>query len=88
MVGESSSKYQKPENFDCVGYKSNLTNLRFRTDYGDPELTKFLQLATEGYLKKNWTTSECGYACSDHASWDSFGFVSLIKLLIVTENFN
>ena len=43
-------------------------------DYVDPDLTAFLGKLVETYVGVPWSTTECGYACSDHASWTKNGY--------------
>ena len=31
-------------------------------------------VTTRRYCDYGWEEGECGYGCSDHASWDEFGF--------------
>jgi leucyl aminopeptidase len=41
----------------------------------DTALTNFLSDLVEVYLPElQWSTTACGYGCSDHASWDSRGY--------------
>jgi len=64
-------------NLDCVGYFVGTTGIRIRADYGSMALTEFLGRVVKGYLNEDynfWTTSQCGYACSDHASWNRTGY--------------
>ena len=42
-------------------------------DFTDPDLTAFLGELIDAYLDVPWTTTSCGYACSDHASWTEQG---------------
>ncbi|KAJ7283815.1 peptidase [Mycena rebaudengoi] len=46
------------------------------TDYVDPALTEFNKQLVEVYLDIPWVETECGYACSDHASWRKAGYPS------------
>ncbi|KAK1141908.1 Leucine aminopeptidase 1 [Aspergillus melleus] len=46
------------------------------TDYVDAGLTKFLKTIIETYTTISWVESKCGYACSDHASADRYGYPS------------
>jgi len=44
------------------------------TDYTDPALNQLSRLLIDEYVGVPWKESECGYACSDHASWTKRGF--------------
>lgn len=49
----------------------------FMTDYVDANLTAYLQNLLKTHLPEvKWTTDQCGYACSDHASWTRNGYPS------------
>jgi len=67
-------------NFDVVGYTTANTNrdIGIITDYTDPSLNAFMRIIIDEYCTSNWKDQICGYACSDHASWDSFGFPATV----------
>jgi len=46
------------------------------TDYVDPELTAFLRMLVTGYSTIPFINTACGYACSDHASWNRAGYAA------------
>jgi leucyl aminopeptidase len=46
------------------------------TDYTDASLNEFAKQLIETYVRIPWKVSECGYACSDHASWTERGFAA------------
>jgi leucyl aminopeptidase len=46
------------------------------TDYTDDKLDDFAKLLIDAYVGIPWRTSQCGYACSDHASWTERGFAA------------
>jgi len=46
------------------------------TDYVSPELTSFLMELVTAYSTLSYSTSRCGYGCSDHASWTKAGYDS------------
>jgi len=46
------------------------------TDYVDPELTAFLRMLVAGYSTIPFINTACGYACSDHASWNRAGYAA------------
>jgi len=62
-------------NYDVAGYDANgRREIRLVTDYVDPELTAYLGSLVDAYLDYPWSHYTCGYACSDHASFDRYGF--------------
>ena len=40
------------------------------TDYTDDTLNALFMQLIENYATIGYTTSDCGYGCSDHASWN------------------
>lgn len=46
------------------------------TDYVDPALTAFIKLVVDGYCDIDYVETQCGYACSDHASAGKVGYPS------------
>jgi MYXO-CTERM domain-containing protein len=44
------------------------------TDYTDEALTAYARTLIETYVKLPWEDTECGYACSDHGSWQRRDF--------------
>lgn len=46
----------------------------FITDNVSDPLTRFAEKLMDTYVKTPWQESSCGYACSDHASWDNHGY--------------
>ena len=46
------------------------------TDYDDQGLTAFIKTVIEEYCSIPWVETECGYACSDHASASKAGYPS------------
>ncbi|GAA5917055.1 hypothetical protein JCM6882_001913 [Rhodosporidiobolus microsporus] len=49
-------------------------------DFVDPELTDFIAKIIEEYATIGWTSTKCGYACSDHASWSKVGAPSAFTI--------
>lgn len=63
--------------FDMTGYAhQNDPTMWLVTDHVNKDLTSFLETLIKTYVKQPVGTTRCGYACSDHASWDSAGFKS------------
>ncbi|RSL40130.1 hypothetical protein CEP53_013570 [Fusarium sp. AF-6] len=65
-------------NQDMVGYKGRDGVERFGliTDYTDAGQNDFLKVLIEEYADIPYEESQCGYACSDHASANRNGFPS------------
>jgi len=56
---------------DMTGYKR--TSIGIIQDNTSPELNAFLRTLVETYTTLTWQNSNCGYGCSDHASWNKTG---------------
>jgi len=63
---------------DMTGFPGAGDQVVFMTDHVSPELTRFTQGLMDAYVKVKWSTDQCGYACSDHASWTKAGFPSVM----------
>ena len=50
----------------------------FMSDYTNDAQNKFLAKLIDTYVKVPWGWSQCGYGCSDHASWHNAGFPASI----------
>ncbi|KAI8147510.1 hypothetical protein BJV82DRAFT_654206 [Fennellomyces sp. T-0311] len=46
------------------------------TDYVNEKLTEFMRKLIDTYADIPYVNTECGYACSDHASWRKYGYPS------------
>eukprot|EP00050_Salpingoeca_kvevrii_P000673 m.153668 g.153668 ORF g.153668 m.153668 type:complete len:367 (-) comp10175_c0_seq6:70-1170(-) len=64
--------------FDMVGYNAgNPKAIGLIGDYTDNQLTSFLATLLDTYASTvKYVDSICGYACSDHASWNKLGYRS------------
>ncbi|KAJ8086417.1 hypothetical protein PM082_005240 [Marasmius tenuissimus] len=58
------------------------------TDYTDEGLTEFNKKLVDLYLDIPYVETECGYACSDHASWRKAGYPSVFTIESSFENSN
>ncbi|KZT26974.1 peptidase [Neolentinus lepideus HHB14362 ss-1] len=58
------------------------------TDFVDPDLTDFNKKLVDTYLDIPYVETECGYACSDHASWAKAGYASSYSQESAFENSN
>ncbi len=61
---------------DQAGYRANATDktIWLIKDNVDKKLTQFIAELLTHYVKIPVAYTKCGYACSDHANWDSKGF--------------
>lgn len=62
---------------DMTGYENqNDPTMWLITDHVNTGLTNFIETLIKTYVGQTVKRSACGYACSDHASWDDAGFKS------------
>lgn len=64
--------------FDMTGYKGTSNrDIVFMTDYTNNAQNNFMMQLIDTYLSGvSYGTDQCGYACSDHASWHNEGFAA------------
>jgi len=60
--------------YDMTNFPGSGDSIYFLSDNVDPDLTAFLGRLVDQYAGVHWSTTECGYACSDHASWTRSGY--------------
>ncbi len=61
--------------FDMTGFNGSVEDFALIDDFTNSNLTAFVGELIDTYQpNRRWTTSTCGYACSDHASWHGQGF--------------
>ncbi len=62
---------------DMTGYEyKNDPTIWLITDNTNTGLTSYLETLINTYVKQPVSKTRCGYACSDHASWDHAGFTA------------
>lgn len=60
---------------DMTNYKGSTPDIVFMTDYTNAAQNSFAYSLVDTYLTGiTRSTDVCGYACSDHASWNNAGF--------------
>jgi leucyl aminopeptidase len=60
---------------DMTNYQGTANDIVLFTDYTDAQQNTFLAQLAGAYLPSlKVGYDKCGYACSDHASWDALGF--------------
>ncbi|KAJ1675849.1 hypothetical protein EV182_000444 [Spiromyces aspiralis] len=64
--------------FDMTGFfkRENGEVIGVAIDNTDPELSDLLRLLAKTYTRLETSDLSCGYACSDHASWNKYGYRS------------
>ena len=62
--------------FDMSNFAGSGENIFMLTDFVDPALSAFTTKLVNTYSGVTASTTKCGYACSDHASWTKKGFPS------------
>lgn len=58
------------------------------TDFVDPALTEFNRQLIDTYLDIGYVNTKCGYACSDHASWQKGGYPAAFAIESAFEDSN
>lgn len=63
--------------FDMTGNNGSLEDIVMMTDYTNNAQNQFLAALLDTYLPQlNYGFDQCGYGCSDHASWYQQGFAA------------
>ncbi|KAI0224925.1 hypothetical protein L0F63_005762 [Massospora cicadina] len=60
---------------DMIGYMND-NKTKIYVDYTDNQLSELVRRCVDRYSKLSWINGECGYACSDHASFIKVGYRS------------
>lgn len=63
-------------NFDMANYKGSAEDIWMISDNTNAAQNAFLGKLVETYTDYRWSTTACGYGCSDHASWTTNGFAA------------
>jgi bacterial leucyl aminopeptidase len=58
---------------DMTNYQDATGEMTLVSDYTNEAQNEFVGALIDRYVKQSWSYMECGYACSDHASWTSAG---------------
>jgi hypothetical protein len=59
---------------DMTNYKGSSVDVGLLTDRTNAAQNAFIGNLIDTYLGLSWQNTQCGYACSDHASWTNNGF--------------
>lgn len=66
-------------NFDMAMFPGDgENNITLMTDFTSARMNELAKAVNNTYLKVNVTEDECGYGCSDHASWFRSGYPTLM----------
>ncbi|MDE2512137.1 MAG: M20/M25/M40 family metallo-hydrolase [Elusimicrobia bacterium] len=60
--------------YDMSNFKGSSDEIYLLTDNVDDVLSAFVGRLIDVYVGVKRSTTECGYACSDHASWNAQGY--------------
>jgi len=69
--------------FDVVGYNVGRNEIGVITDFTTATANAFLRLIIDEYCTYRWTNLQCGYGCSDHASFFRAGFTTAMPVEVV-----
>jgi leucyl aminopeptidase len=61
---------------DMTNYKGSPKDIYLMQDFTNAAQNTFLGSLIDAYVGATWGTSQCGYGCSDHASWHNAGFAA------------
>lgn len=73
MVKEGEYDFKAAIQFDMTNFKGSRKAMYLINDYTSKNFTQYLGTLIDRYVKVEWGYTECGYPCSDHASWDAQG---------------
>jgi leucyl aminopeptidase len=74
---------------DMTNFKGASRDVYVVQDYSNPEQNQFLLDLLSAYLPDlSWAKTKCGYACSDHASWNKAGYRASIPFEATMEQAN
>jgi leucyl aminopeptidase len=73
---------------DMTMYPGQSRKMTFMTDNVSSALTKFSEMLVDRYVKMPWKEDRCGYACSDHASWDKLGYPAVMPFEAGMKDYN
>src|SRR5205823_10500158 len=61
---------------DMTDYRGSSRDIYLMQDYTTASQNAFVGQLIDTYVGATWGTDQCGYACSDHASWYRRGFTT------------
>lgn len=73
---------------DMTFFPGDGMTIHFISDNTHRELTTFTEQLVDTYVKIPWKETACGYACSDHASWNNLGFPAVYPFEATDDHYN
>ncbi|WP_210444281.1 M20/M25/M40 family metallo-hydrolase, partial [Vibrio crassostreae] len=74
---------------DMTNYNGSAHDITFITDYTDSNLTAYLSELIDTYASDiSYGFDDCGYACSDHASWHNVGYPAAMPFESMFNDYN
>ncbi len=73
---------------DMTNFHGSSSDIVVFTDYTDSSQNAFVSTLIDTYVKVTRSTSSCGYACSDHASWNSSGYRTSMPFESLMSDYN
>jgi leucyl aminopeptidase len=61
---------------DMTNYKGSAKDIYLMQDFTNAAQNTFVGTLIDTYVGATWGTDQCGYGCSDHASWHNAGFAA------------
>jgi leucyl aminopeptidase len=58
------------------------------TDFTNPWLRSYMKTLNDHYVGAQWKEDECGYGCSDHASWHRQGYAAVMPFEAIMNSMN
>lgn len=58
------------------------------TDFTNPWLSSYIKTLNDLYVGAQWKEDQCGYGCSDHASWHRQGYAAVMPAEATFDNMN
>ena len=75
--------------FDMSGYKGSNKDIVFMTDYTNQDQNQFMADLIDTYLPSvDYGYDQCGYGCSDHASWHNQGYAASMPFESYMNDYN
>jgi leucyl aminopeptidase len=74
--------------YDMSNFKGSAEEIFLLTDHVDATLSAFVGKLIDAYVGVKHSTTECGYGCSDHASWDAKGFPAAMAFEAAFDDMN
>jgi leucyl aminopeptidase len=74
--------------YDMSNFKGSTDEIYLLTDNVDPSLSEFTGKLIDTYVGVPRSTTECGYGCSDHASWNKQGYPAAMAFEASFEGMN